>query len=258
MNKLNVVIKTDLTTGLCICIGYPTQQNCTFSQSIAMQLRQPSRDVWALYTEAAFLYRCPGLPKLPSQFYSNGPGDLGNLGSSKEIQPDLHILLRTSYTLIKFTSSHRQGRIPNWTGVTRWTMQTQHPQTPRRPHARRMICQQRKQWARMTGRRWHGVSRCSMSTLSWITWLLVLIKVWGFDGMGERRETGHGVNLCNLWCITWRLGLDKYITELEWKRQMVQNLTHNNLLLCFNTGFFIRNFVVKLLLSILFTSSSIH
>ena len=30
----------------------------------------------------------PRLPKLPSQCYSNGPGHLANLGSSKKIQPE--------------------------------------------------------------------------------------------------------------------------------------------------------------------------
>ena len=34
----------------------------------------------------------PRLPKLPSQCYSNGPGNLGNLGSNKEIQPQSYII----------------------------------------------------------------------------------------------------------------------------------------------------------------------
>ena len=168
------MIKTDLTTGLCICIGYPTQQNVFLS--IAMQLRQPV-EMYGLCILRLHFFIAVQVTQVAQPILFKWAGRLGHLGSSKEIQPDLHILLRTSYTLIKFTSSHRQGRIPNWTGVTRWTMQTQHPQTPRRPHARRMICQQRKPWARMMGKRWHGVSRCSTSTLSWITLLLALTKV---------------------------------------------------------------------------------
>ena len=38
-------------------------------------------------TKAVFLYFCPGLLKLPSQCYSNEPGNMGNLGNNTEIQP---------------------------------------------------------------------------------------------------------------------------------------------------------------------------
>ena len=40
----------------------------------------------ALYLGGCISLLMPRLPWLPSQYYSNVPGNLGNLGSNKEIQ----------------------------------------------------------------------------------------------------------------------------------------------------------------------------
>ena len=40
--------------------------------------------------KAVFLYLLTRLAKLPQQCFSNEPGNMGNLGSSKEMQPKIH------------------------------------------------------------------------------------------------------------------------------------------------------------------------